>query len=536
MASRPKLNTSVLGYALYLTINTASLWGGVFPFFPAEFHTTQTTFVFALSQSISMFATYLLTMLIVFLRPQFIQWMLVLAGALPVIMGSLCLIGAIYIPGLKLPLVILAGILLGIGGTGFAMGWQRYFASEPSDRGNYFLLFGMVVAPFFYVAMHGVPDAFTVYLVPLILVPLCALCSILATRTIDFEQAQFEDVPRDHPVVYVQVIKSYWRAAAAIGSLGFSSGVMRAVALSDYSNGDALNIVSMFGSFAVALALLVIWRYRTFRINIADAFLIVFPFAAVGSLVFPFVPREYTFLVAGAIYMLFTFVTVVMLLQCAQISRDRGVNQAFVFGFFGSIVYLLQNIGFIAGYASDAISDIAGGFTIAFITLFALSTGIYVLHVRKQSAVAVFESGSESKRLGLDDAEFIADTLPERSGAGSTIVANVKLGEVDDVDSGEEDVPSLSGAVVGEPEAEGAHRGLGSLTVRCREVQEAYRLTNREGEIMRMLIRNYSYASIAEVFVISENTVRTHVKHIYAKLDIHKRQELIDMVDKRDVR
>lgn len=53
--------------------------------------------------------------------------------------------------------------------------------------------------------------------------------------------------------------------------------------------------------------------------------------------------------------------------------------------------------------------------------------------------------------------------------------------------------------------------------------------------IMRMLIRNYSYASIAEVFVISENTVRTHVKHIYAKLDIHKRQELIDMVDKRDV-
>lgn len=53
---------------------------------------------------------------------------------------------------------------------------------------------------------------------------------------------------------------------------------------------------------------------------------------------------------------------------------------------------------------------------------------------------------------------------------------------------------------------------------------------------LQMPIRNYSSASIAEVFVISANTVRTHVKHIYAKLDMHKRQELIDMVDKRDVR
>ena len=33
-----------------------------------------------------------------------------------------------------------------------------------------------------------------------------------------------------------------------------------------------------------------------------------------------------------------------------------------------------------------------------------------------------------------------------------------------------------------------------------------------------------------ERLVISENTVRTHAKHIYTKLDIHRRQELLDML------
>ena len=38
---------------------------------------------------------------------------------------------------------------------------------------------------------------------------------------------------------------------------------------------------------------------------------------------------------------------------------------------------------------------------------------------------------------------------------------------------------------------------------------------------------------IAEELVISENTVRTHVRHIYAKLDVHSHQELIDLVERQ---
>ena len=53
-------------------------------------------------------------------------------------------------------------------------------------------------------------------------------------------------------------------------------------------------------------------------------------------------------------------------------------------------------------------------------------------------------------------------------------------------------------------------------------------LTRREREILGYLARGRSARYIAEDLVISENTVWAHVKRIYAKLDVHNRQELLD--------
>ena len=36
---------------------------------------------------------------------------------------------------------------------------------------------------------------------------------------------------------------------------------------------------------------------------------------------------------------------------------------------------------------------------------------------------------------------------------------------------------------------------------------------------------------VAEKYVLSYQTVKTHIKHLYAKLDVHSRQELISLVD-----
>ena len=57
---------------------------------------------------------------------------------------------------------------------------------------------------------------------------------------------------------------------------------------------------------------------------------------------------------------------------------------------------------------------------------------------------------------------------------------------------------------------------------------EKWGLTQRESDILVYLIAGRTKPWIAENLVISENTVGTHVRHIYQKAGVHGRQELLD--------
>lgn len=56
-------------------------------------------------------------------------------------------------------------------------------------------------------------------------------------------------------------------------------------------------------------------------------------------------------------------------------------------------------------------------------------------------------------------------------------------------------------------------------------------LTQREREVMVLLVRGRDVGHISKILTVSVNTVRTHVQNIYNKLGIHSRQELIDYVE-----
>ena len=52
------------------------------------------------------------------------------------------------------------------------------------------------------------------------------------------------------------------------------------------------------------------------------------------------------------------------------------------------------------------------------------------------------------------------------------------------------------------------------------------KLSPREEEVLKLLLLGYSYNRIAETLFISLPTVKTHVQHIYYKLDVKRREEL----------
>ena len=60
-------------------------------------------------------------------------------------------------------------------------------------------------------------------------------------------------------------------------------------------------------------------------------------------------------------------------------------------------------------------------------------------------------------------------------------------------------------------------------------------LTPRETEIFAYLARGRSEPYIRDALVLSRNTVSSHVRHIYRKIDVHSKQELIEMVETRRV-
>ena len=66
---------------------------------------------------------------------------------------------------------------------------------------------------------------------------------------------------------------------------------------------------------------------------------------------------------------------------------------------------------------------------------------------------------------------------------------------------------------------------------KCHEISQAHKLTKQEERIFMMLARGRSYGYIADELYISTHTVKTHIYHIYRKVDIHSQQELIDMVE-----
>ena len=54
-----------------------------------------------------------------------------------------------------------------------------------------------------------------------------------------------------------------------------------------------------------------------------------------------------------------------------------------------------------------------------------------------------------------------------------------------------------------------------------------YLLSEREKELLRLMVEGHGYKTIAEKTFISYETVRTHVKHIYSKLHVASRSEAV---------
>ena len=551
----PSITT--LGYALFLAINAAGVWGGVFPFLPLEFQTPQIVFWFFFAQSVVFSASYFASMIGGYFMPGPTRTFIVRLATVPYLLGWCCLIGAIYLSEWSLPLVVTGGALLGLGSAGFYMLWQRLFASQDADSGNRELILGTAWAALLYFSLYLIPQAVTAFLIPLVFLPLFGLTIALKSRTIDRDQAMFQDVPREHPRVYRRVARDYWRSALCVGALGFCTGIMRSLAIGEPAVGSLVNALSMGGMCAAAIALLALWQFKNLRLNVVGAYRVFFPIVITGFLVLPFLPEGYVRWLAAVLYAVYSVAIMLMMIQCAQASRDRGINPVFIYGFFGGIVYALHDVGFIGGTFAEQIM-VMGVAPLAVVALVAVYLLGLMYFIGQGGFVRIFKLDADSAdaAASIELVALRASRASERRSEGRRAAADTALGAK--ADGEEESQPHSerrqgagadahrqtaqgTGAASANTRAQRARRARPDervyqdrISKQAAALQRRYRLSAREAEVMELIARGNTVARIAEDLVVSENTIRTHSKRIYAKLDIHKKQELLDLIESFD--
>ena len=90
---------------------------------------------------------------------------------------------------------------------------------------------------------------------------------------------------------------------------------------------------------------------------------------------------------------------------------------------------------------------------------------------------------------------------------------------------------SVSEEVVLPAVSKAEHSGEDAIQGKCAVIAERYGLTPRETEIVELLAHGRNGVRIQEMLVISRNTYKTHIRHIYDKLGVRDQQDIIDMVE-----
>lgn len=187
-------------------------------------------------------------------------------------------------------------------------------------------------------------------------------------------------------------------------------------------------------------------------------------------------------------------------------SRRRNENALYIFGLGVAFMFCGMALGNAASHIVDAL--VAGGNLQANVVAMAAILCLVVV------AFLVLPEGTVAQLSRREGHAERGEGRTGRSGATSE-------GQAEDSDNISE---------------ENGHAGATAdrLERHCAAVARDFGLTPRESEVIVLLAYGRTLAIIARDLHIAQGTARTHIENIYRKLDVHKQQELIDLVENHE--
>ena len=312
----------------------------------------------------------------------------------------------------------------------------------------------------------------------------------------------------DNRVSYIHGLGSFWRSVLYCGAFAFLGGVVRFLSI-DTTAMTFVNYGSALAGLFAPIALMLLWRFRTVRYTIDGVFRLAFPLIVVALGALPFAYGTPLVVAAALLYMIYSFLSLSVQSLAVQVSHDYGIDPVFCLSFQTLVCVAAQGLGYLLG----ALAPCGTAFDVSPYAVIALGSVCFLALVLYGTR-ALHPSRSETSR----PIEFLS-------------LARTREGATD---------PASDGAIDLDADDAIAEEALGDAeqphyedktALRCDLIGRKYALSQREIEVMALVARGHTISSIATELFISDNTVKTHLRRLYQKLDIHKKQELFALIN-----
>ena len=431
---------------------------------------------------------------------------------------SLC---ALALAGVLPGGIAVAAVASGLGGIGVTWAYARWceFYAKLDLRLAAPLVFATMVVGS---ACKAAVDLMSAW-------PAAIVLAVVPWLTFGCARLSLADVPAPavEPKRYYnwRTVASLGRLAAGVAAFSLTIGIVQSLLLEGLPEPYHASVLLHHGCEVLIAAIMVVWLAPLGRgLNFSRTWRIILVLMATALIFEPYLDATASSYILSLVRTAQTFLIVFLFLAISDVARHGSYDSAAVFG-AGWIAYSLPfTVGKVIGDSmvssghSHVLVVSVVVWALVMVTLFVMDSSSDGNHL----VFAEINDDGEEDTPATRTAALHAELDALAAAPGAEALAGQPAG-------GQQ--ASTDGAPAGQAQAGGNPAPTDYTALRCEKLAEQYGLTRREFEILGLLVRGRSKAHIAEAFIISENTVRGHVKHIYAKLEIHNKHELLDLFE-----
>lgn len=474
------------GFACFLALNSFSLWG--FALLPETALGAQADLLWSAPLSLGNALAF-----VVFLAGSY--WMPRVFSRDPLVAGIVLLTAAIALMGAYTAshnplLLIVAGACMGVGTTCCFFCWARVFFSDGVELAKTEIVLGSVLSAVPYLAFMTLePSAITVTLALLALFNVVAL--FLHGRSVQREESSA--VPQ-RIVPFRTLLAHCWKALLCVAMIGFAAPI---IATLSHESMGGLSFVQQSlmvhsENIIAALILGVVWLGFKREVSLTKAFTVLFPIITTALLLYFVLDPTQRIVVPYVSGIAFVAFSMIVMIESIRTSKRDDISLTCTYGLFAGLFYCANRAG---NYAISGIDEhILFQETSVMITMFGLLYGC---------SIVMFFITRKPRDIKLEAAAQQADAAKScHEAAEQEKVYPAPI--VDPIDNN------------------------------CHALANQYGLSQRQTDVLVLLARGYDIPTIATKLFVSENTVRTHTKKIYATLGVHSKREIIDLATHRE--